>query len=173
MAIDTDAYGTVVGVQALVGDLVSDRTFTVGSTPSLAQVELAVNEIGAEINMELETAGYTVPVSAADDVNMEKWLQGINNMGAAARSLSYVPAESVLEPGEENPVQSRRGWYQREFERALKRIRTGLLKASRDQTRMANMVTGAQQDSDGNTKLPIFTRETTRHPTSLPSLTEP
>jgi len=174
MAIESDVYGTVVRVQAQIGDIVDNRQFTKSTQPSLDEVEQAINDIGASINLELKQQGYTVPVVLADDKQAFNFLAFANTSGASAAILSYQPFEAG--PGgfsqfSDDAITSRRNYYQSILKRAFELIRDNELPAARDVNIFANVVSGSRLDDEGNVKLPLFTRGMFDNPGSR-SLTE-
>ena len=90
MAVGANTYGTVAGVEKLVGDLVASRTFGAGTVPTLAQVEGILDDVASDLNRELESAGYTVPVTSVDATALA-FLRASNNYGAAAVVLGMLP----------------------------------------------------------------------------------
>ncbi len=166
MAVKANTYGEVIGVAVLVGDLVDSRTFSSSTIPTDTQVELFLDDTASEINVALDQQGYIIKVVSADFPDAFDWLVSLNEKGAAALVLSTLPAEAYVEPGEEAPAGTRRQYYQREFERGLKRIKDQQLNVGRSNSRLSKVFAGSQEDSSGNKKLPIFTRAGTEYPST-------
>lgn len=159
MAVDANTYGTVADVQRLIGDIVEDRTFDTDTVPTLVQVEAELDNVAMDLNRELDQVGYTVPVVQADWPTAFGFLKAANAYGAAAVLLSTVPSEG-FDPVEEveTPGVTRAQTYANKFKSALKAIRENRLRAARRKYRLADAFAGSQEDSEGNTKEPIFTR---------------
>ena len=175
MALDADTYGTIADVEALVGDIplntTTARTFSITTTPTLAQAEGYLDEVAAELNSALEFVGYTIPVKVADDKSAFNLLARANNAGASVLVLDSIPAEAYQ--GDEPPSQGRRGNLDSILKRILKLIYDEKLPATKSGTgtRLDAVKIGSELDSDGDTKKPIFTRAMSDFPSSR-SLTE-
>lgn len=159
MAVDTNTYAEHEDVERLIGDIVSGREFDETTTPSLDQVEEELDNAAADLNRELDQVGYTVPVVEADWPTAFKFLKAANAYGAAAVLLSTVPSEGY-DPVEEveTTTPTRAQTYANKFKSALKAIRENRIRAARRKARLADVFAGSQEDDDGNTKNPIFTR---------------
>ena len=99
MAVNVRSYGTVTEVEALVGDLIEDRTFTSTTTPSLLQVERFIDLTAARINALLTSYNYSVPVSESDSPDAYLQLVLANSAAAADLALSVLPVEAIVMPG--------------------------------------------------------------------------
>ena len=178
MAVDVNSYGTILGVQSLVGDIplntTTARTFSTTTVPTLAQVEAYIDDVADELNSCLSDIGYIVPVVSATDPFAFGLLKRANNAGAAAMVLDSVPAESYVTPGDETPARGRKEHFEQILRRVLKRITNETIAATKASggTRLGDFTVGSSTDSDGNTKKPIFTRSKTDFPSSR-SLTTP
>lgn len=162
MALDANTYGTLIRVQNMIGDIVTDRQFSGSTNPSIEKVENALDDIADTINMELKQQDYTVPVTLADDPEAFKFLRFANSAGAAAALLSFQPFEAGpggFSAGSGDSITSRRNYLQSVFKKALETIRADELPASRATGLFANIVAGSREDDDGNIKQPIFTRD--------------
>ncbi len=165
MAPGANTYGTVAGLERLIGDIVPSRTFAVGTVPSTTQAEAELDNVAAEINAELDVQGYTVPISSVDYPTAYAAAKAANEYGAAARLLStipseaYDPTEQVEEIGESRPQQ-----YEKLLNRFLARVKNNRLRAGRRVGRLSRVFTGAQEDDDGNAKKPLFTRDMDSYP---------
>ncbi len=80
MPLDANSYGSVVGVAAYTKRLASGGTFTTLTTPTLAEVEAFLDQCSDVLNGWLVRAGYVIPVTQADAVNV---LARYANLGAA------------------------------------------------------------------------------------------
>jgi len=178
MAVDSDSYGTVAGVESVVGDIpintTNARNFSATTVPSLAEVEAFVDDVASELNDALSFVGYTVPVVVGADKHAHGFLARANNAGAAVMVLDSLPAEAYAVPGDEIPAQGRKQHLQAIFLRALKRINEEKLSATKDSggTRLGDLRIGSEKDSEGRTNKPLFTRSLTDAP-STRSLVEP
>lgn len=165
MAVDANTYAEHEDVERLIGDIVEDRTFNATTVPTLDQVEAELDNAAMDLNRELDQVGYTVPVSETDYATAYGYLKAANAYGAAAVLLSTIPA-NVYNPDEEveQTGETRVITYGNKFKSALKAIRENRLRAGRRVNRLANVFAGSQEDDDGNTKLPIFTRGEDSYP---------
>ena len=170
MATSSDSYGTSTGVERLIGDIFVSRSITTTTVPTLSQVELAIDDIASELNRELAAAGFQVPVSTTANPMEARWLESINNKGAAADILSYIPM-TAISPGSEDAGSNRMELYQFQMNKALTAIIENRFTAARTRGRLGAVYSGSQKDSDGNRKKPIFTRSDNNTP-GLESLTE-
>ena len=158
MATSTNTYGTSTGIENLIGDMVLSRAFTTTTFPTLLQVERQLDLTAANLNRELQAAGFAVPVStgASDDI-ARQWLVGVNEMGACAKLLAMLPMTAIA-PDIEDGGANRMEFFQAEYNRALKDIRDNRLVATRARGRLSAVFSGSQEDSDGNQKEPLFRR---------------
>ena len=172
MALDENTYAAVTDIERLIGDIVADRTFAVDTTPSTTQVEAELDNVAAEINAELDVAGYTVPISEALYPVAHKAAVAANAYGAAARLLSTIPSEAynpdeqIVDTGESRPQQ-----YEKLLNRFIKRIGAYKLRAGYRKGRMSRIAAGSAQDDDGYEKKSLFTRGMDRYPGREPLLT--
>lgn len=163
MTVGANTYGAVTGVERLIGDLVDNRTFSGSTVPTTTQAEAELDNAASEINSHLDAAGYTAPVVNADWPIAYAFLKAANEYGASARLLSTVPAqvysddEDVVEAGPTR-VQT----YSAMFNRALKNIDEGKLRATK--WRATEVEMGSRYNSDGDEKLPMFTRDQDNYP---------
>jgi len=151
------AYGTVAEVEALVGDLVESRVFGASTIPTLAQVTAFLVSVAAELDVELKSAGYVVPVDIAVDPEAYAFLKTVNAYGACLLALASLPAEAELTEGQEG-LRTRAQTFNVLYQRALKRIKERTFPATSANLKMTQMFAGSQEDEDGNVKLPIFSR---------------
>lgn len=159
MAVDTNTYAEHEDIERLIGDIVENRTFTITTVPSLAQVESELDNAAADLNRELDQVGYTVPVSETDYPTAYAYLKAANAYGAAATLLAVLPAET-FNPLEdvEQPSDTRINMYANKLKSALKAIRENRLRAGRRKRRLENIFAGSAETDEGETKEPIFTR---------------
>ena len=159
MVVEANTYAEHEDVERLIGDIVEDRTFTVTTVPSLAQVESELDNVAADLNRELDQVGYTVPVDETTYATAYAYLKAANAYGAAAVLLGVLPAETYNPLEEvEQPSDTRINMYSNKLKSALKAIRENRLRAGRRVGRLANLAAGSAVDDEGNTKDPIFTR---------------
>lgn len=172
MGVGANTYAEHEDIERLIGDIVESRTFATGTVPTLVQVETELDNAAADLNRELDQAGYTVPVVEADWPTAYQFLKAANAYGAAATLLSTVPSEGY-EPDEEvqAPGTTRAQTYSNQFKHALKVIREHKIRAGMRKYRLADVFAGSQEDDEGNTKSPIFTRGQSDYP-GRRSLTE-
>ena len=165
MAVDANTYGTVAGVQRLIGDIVDNRTFATDTVPTLVECEASLDAIADVINARLDYKGYTVPIDATSYPYARGLLEEANNEGAAARLLGTIPTQSYL-PDEESEEggTTRAQMYERYLNQVLKIIDEGKLRAGMRKRLMADLRVGAEKDEDGNTKEPLFRRRMDEFP---------
>jgi thioredoxin-like negative regulator of GroEL len=165
MAVDANTYAEHEDVERLIGDIVESRLFTTGTVPTLAQVETELDNAAADLNRELDAAGYTVKVVLATYPTAYAFLKAANAYGAAAVLLSTVPSYGYNPDDEvEAAAESRPTTYSRKFEAAKKAIREHRIRAALRKGRLADVFAGSQEDEDGNEKKPIFKRGMDEYP---------
>ncbi len=164
MVLEANTYGTVAGVERMIGDIVTDRTFAAGTVPSLSECESSLDAIAKVLNARLDVMGYTVPVD--EDAYPEAYglLEEANNNGAAARLLGTIPTQAY-NPDEqmEDMGATRPQMYERYLNQTLKMISDRMIRAGLRKSRFADFRTGAR-DSDGNVKDPLFRRRMDEYP---------
>lgn len=165
MTVDANTYGTVAGVQRLIGDIVPSRTFATDSVPTLVQCEAELDNVANEINAALDVMGYTVPVSSTTYPTAYGFLGAANDYGAAARLLGTIPTEAY-DPTEqmEDVGSSRAQMYERHLQQAIKRIWDRKIRAGMREGRFAKLRAGASTDEDGHTKEPLYRRRMGEYP---------
>jgi hypothetical protein len=152
-------YAQLEDVERLIGDIVEDRHFDNDTVPTAAQVAAELDNAAADLNRELDQVGYTVPVDEREYTTAYEFIKAANAYGAAAVLLSTVPSEGFESDLDvEAPATTRAQTYANKFKHALKVIRENKLRAGMRKGRLADVFAGSQEDEDGNTKLPIFTR---------------
>ncbi len=158
MATSSDSYGNTTGIERLIGDLWVSRAITTTTVPTLEQIETAIDDIGSELNVVLAGAGYVVPMSTSADPIPSRWLESINNQGAAAILLGTIPMTAIA-PESEDAGSNRMQMYIGFYNRGLKRIEEEKIRASRTSGRISGLVkAGSATDSNGDIKKPIFFR---------------
>ncbi len=165
MTVDANTYGTVAGVQRLIGDIVDSRTFSTGTVPTLVQCEAELDNVADDINAALDAMGYTVPVSSANYSAAYGFLAAANDYGAAARLLGTIPTEAY-DPDEQatDMGATRAQMYERYLNRAIKRIWDRNLRAGMRKERFADLKVGASLDTNGETKSPLYRRRMEEYP---------
>lgn len=159
MAVDPNSYGSEVGIERLIGDMVVGRDFGAGTTPTTTQVEAEIDAAAADLNRELDAFGYVAPVVVGDDPIAHAFLVTANNYGAAATLLGTLPPSAfnpAVDP--EAEVTSRMAMYQNRFSHALKVIRQYRLNATMATSRFGNMAAGARTNDDGEVNKPLMKR---------------
>jgi hypothetical protein len=158
MAVSSRSYSTVSDVEVRVGDLVSSRTFTTGTTPTKIQVEGLIDQSAGELNMTLARMKYTTPVTSAADPDAHLVLKAANADGASARILATLPAEAFAMNVTEEEARGRGEYYQRQFNHVLKTIRDGVFEATRSRSLGKGIMVGSAETRSGVKKLPYFER---------------
>jgi hypothetical protein len=164
MALDANTYGTVAGVERMIGDIVNSRTFAADTVPTLAECETALDAIASVLNARLDVMGYTMPVDSDDYPAAYGLLAEANNNGAAARLLATIPPQA-FDPDEqmEELGTTRSQMYERYLNQVLKQIDERKVRAGMRKGRFFDLRTGAR-DSDGNVKDPLFRRRMDEYP---------
>ncbi len=153
------AYCVQADIERLIGDLVENRTFGAATVPTATQVTAEIDNAAAEIDAALDVAGYVAPVVLANFPNAYNYLKAANAYGAAAVLLATVPGQAYQPDDEVDAGSEDRGkMYNQKFKAALKKIEEHKIRAGMRVGRLANVFTGAQEDSEGNTKDPLFKR---------------
>lgn len=173
MSVNLYTYGTVKGVWRRIGWLNAGRMNFDGSTqPTLEQVEIALDQVASIIHARLTGAGY--PASLKTDITtnaprVSSWLERMNEDGAASDLLMTNPMamdpDSAVNPGKH---------WEKRFSEGLKLIDGPFLSdlgLARTNASSECLRSGSLENTDGETKLPIFTREMFDYPGSR-SLTE-
>ena len=150
-------YGSEIGVERLIGDIVTSRDFTISSTPSSTQISAVLDDVTADLDRELQAQGYRVPVLLADDTTAYNYLAAVNNYGAAAIVLGMIPAHA-FRPGLEGLGETRAQMFEARFQNAMKVIQEKRIRATRSVGRFSQVFAGSQEDTDANRKLPFFRR---------------
>lgn len=167
MAIDSYSYGTSAGVTQKAGWVVPDRTFASGSTPSDTEVHNIIDLVASEIHMAMAEAGY--PRDTKDDVTISapravKWLEQLNEMGAAADIIQNF---GIAGDPENNERPS--GYWRKRYEDGLKLINGSALERmglARTKDLSVNMVGTWYKNTDGERKKPLFKRGQFDYPSS-------
>jgi len=167
MVTSSNSYGNTTGIERLVGDMFVGRAITSTTVPTTLQVDLAIDDIASEINVALAANGYTAPLSTADDPIEHRYLESINNYGAAAMLLGTIPMTAIA-PGLEDAGTNRMEMYQAFFNRGITKINDKKIKATKSRGRLAAIMAGSQSDTDGNRKLPLFKRDADNFPSTRP-----
>ena len=173
MAVASDTYGAVAGVEGLARELTKGSAtagqFDTSTVPALAQVEALLDDGARLLNLRLAGLGFTTPVT---DSTVKAMLAPVNEKYALAiawRSREMAKAEA----GES--TQGDR-WY-REFERDLKELLAGNGKAlmtlglARTRELSAGLYAGGISiddketvDDDDDRTTPGFRRDMMRYP---------
>lgn len=165
MSVGAYTYAAVTDVQRLIGDIVANRTFAADTVPTITQCENELDNVAAEINASLDMAGYTVMISSTDYPHAYSLAVAANAYGAAARLLSTIPSqvynpdEEITDTGESRPQQ-----YEKLLNRFIKRVESHKLRAGMRKRRFESIFAGSQEDDDGYTKKPFFTRGMDSYP---------
>lgn len=160
MGIRTDTYGNVARVEAMVGDVPAGstiRTFTTDTTPTKEQVERWLDAYAAELNAKLTLHGYPQPVVELTYPVAFQILRDANAAAAAARVLNSMPGEAQMGTSDAE-FPGRASNLFRQFTTVVKMIEAHELPAGRVSGKHFRTYSGSQENSDGETKKPIFTR---------------
>ncbi|MCI0439806.1 MAG: hypothetical protein L0177_11850 [Chloroflexi bacterium] len=159
MATGANTYGTVARVEARIGDAIEGRRFSASTMPTRAQVEALLDDIAAQMNARLKANGFSVPASSEADPEAFEWLRAANSDEAAVRILAQWYPGEAFSPENPDVFSGRARGMRQNFSEAMRAIDEGWLPASRSVTaEVPKAFSGSQQDADGNTKKPLFTR---------------
>jgi len=165
MAVDADSYATVALVQGLIGDLVPSRTFTTGTSPTLAEVEGFIDNVADELNAILGANSYTNPVVQATDSKAYGLLILANTVGACALILTSMPTGSFTDLEIETLSSTRYQSFVGRYKKVLKMIQERKLDATRSATDSFSVYSGSRTDRDtGETKDALFSRGMSDYP---------
>lgn len=169
MAIDaTNTYAEHTRVEARIGDLLIGNIFSTETTPTLAQCEIILDNVAAEINVALLNNGYVAPLSSSDDAIVYTAIRAANVAGACVQVLTQFPGEA-LDPDFPDPQKNRISGLQAEYNRMIELINEGKLKATRLTKLTAQFIVGSARDREtGDLKNPLFDRNQDGYPGRLP-----
>lgn len=170
-AVRQNRYGSVSRIESWIGDIVPSQVFTSSTTPTYDTVLMILDGVSAEVNIELASQGYAVPVSGKNDPAAYEYLQHCVSAGSAARVLSTRPMESYTLPTNEGTGGDRREMLDRELWHCIQRIRDQRLSASKSSSAAETLFAGSNLDSDGKTNKAIFTRNRFDYPGSRSLIT--
>jgi hypothetical protein len=152
-------YGSVKGIEALIGDVVSSRIFTSTTIPNVTQVQNILASVAAEMNVELKQQGYAVPINPNTSPIAYEYAVAVNNAGAAARTLGLLPQSAYTIPQEEMSGGDRRAMLDRELWHFLQRCRRYEIPADYAESQLSKFYAGSNLDrATGETKKPLFKR---------------
>ena len=101
-------YTTFSDVQALVGDVIKTRHFSVTTRPTHDEVESWIDQIQSEIQLRLYSYGFISRGEEIATTNMSYyWVKRIASVGVSARILQSLPAQAILSPDLEDTAQNR------------------------------------------------------------------
>ena len=164
MAVGANTYGSEVGVERLIGDIVVGRDFGATTTPTVTQVEAELDAVAGEMNNHLKVHGFVVPIDQTDDPEAYDYAAAVNNYGASARLLSTIPPMAFNPEGEKTTTRAE--MYEAYLKRWLKMVEERKMAATTVGGIFSNFFVGASQDDDGNTKLPLMTRDMDTYPST-------
>jgi hypothetical protein len=158
MAVGSNSYGTAALVQELIRDLLDGGDFTTGTTPTLAQVEVWLDDVADEVNHQLRAYGYTVPIAnSGTDVEAFGFVTKCAVAEGAAIVLNMFPG-AALDPDDPQPLRNRLSFLHGQYSRLLKQIEELRLSATKTTQRLGRIYSGAEKDDGGNTKASLFSR---------------
>lgn len=159
--VDLDAYGSVVGIEDLIGDVAQTaRQFDDDDHPTEDLVIRQINFKAGETNLVLIRAGFTVSATTGLDATLHpelhKFVTDISNRGVAAQVLATLPRSSYVpaaNSADEVPRDRRQQFFM-DYRNGLKTIAVW---GKFDPTKFA---IGSDTDPEtGLTKNPFFTRD--------------
>lgn len=123
MTLDANSYGSVAGTAAYVKRLTNaSGTFDATTNPTLTEVEAFIDQTSDVLNGWLAAAGYVIPVTAADAVNvLNRW----SNLGSAGL-VELSQRAGGYDAEDENRRENK---FLRMFEAAEEYIKSGALAA--------------------------------------------
>jgi hypothetical protein len=162
VAINT--YGTVVGVQALIGDVVINRVFSPTTFPTFIQVETFLDYAANRLNASIRANGYTFPVDSIAYPETYGVLKLANEMGAASLVISMSPSETWIAVDSDSPMYNRRRFYDTQFKEVLRIIKDKELYSGRSAIGLTAYAGSQENRVTGDEKFPIFTRQGLNYP---------
>ncbi len=170
MAIDEYTYGEINGVARRMGWVTgAGKSFTQDTNPTQNEVEIALDDVAAEIHGLLAANGFPIQTRAAItglSTRLIAWFKNLNEIGASANLLMNFSVSGDPEEGGPRPqVHWRKKW-----ETLSKMISSGAflenMGLARAQSASRDLASGSYQDEDGYDKLPAFERGMTDYPGS-------
>lgn len=170
MAIGNYTYGTVAGVHRRISWVVPNRQYFDGhTTPTLADVETALDQIASEMHMLLAAGGYPINTAASVLTNSPRasaFLAALNEDGAAAQIAMLFPTAGDSETGENRPA----AYWEKRYRKGLELFGSEALtrlSLSREADAGDLAYSGStHDDTTGEDKVPLFTRGMTDYPNS-------
>ena len=174
MALSDYTYGTVEGVYRRIAWLMPGLAYFAGDTnPTMGQVESMLDDSASEIHARLAKAGYPVSTNTAitsSAPRAQRWLQALNEMGAALAILDMFPATGDPDSGD-NKAAARMGKRYTANLDLIAGDALNVLGLTRTTDTASMAYSGSSENEDGEDKLPLFTRGMMDYPASR-SLTE-
>lgn len=162
MSISENSYGAIEEIAGLVPKWASAQgTFTVTTRPTLAMVEMSINQISALLNAMLAEAGFAIPVEQADaktaldffvDQEVAAIAEGINGSGRFGPTNKSATAKgrfALLVADAQEFIKSNMAGFER-------------LGATRNYSATAGLAF-RDADNQGNDAHPLFSREQFTH----------
>ena len=167
MAIDANTYAEHEDLERRISDLLVGGLFTTGTRPTLAQAEQMLDDVAAEMNASLESAGYVAPIVVGDDAIAFAYAKSANSAGAAVMAMNIFPSEA-WDPDAPEPTRNRVSGFAAEYKKFITRVEEGKLKATRTTKLTANFIVGSARDrATGDLKEPLFDRQGDVYPGRL------
>lgn len=158
------AYTTIADIQALVGDVVLNRTFTVSTNPTVTEVDGWIEQVHSEMQLELYTAGFIPDGNeVAPDHRSYGWLKRLATVGVAARILQSRPMQALMNPDLEDTAANRAVNYDREYHRGISKIRQRVLQVT-DSFAARHTVRVGSASGDKKDEKPFFRRRQFDYP---------
>ena len=154
-------YTTFSDVQALVGDVIKTRHFSVTTRPTHDEVESWIDQIQSEIQLRLYSYGFISRGEEIATTNMSySWIKRIASVGVSARILQSLPAQAILSPDLEDTAQNRAVNFDREYHRGLTKIQNRELLITDRSSSFQRLQSGSASKCDR----PFFRRHQFDHP---------
>ena len=153
-------YTTVSDVQALVGDVVKNRTFSSSTKPTESEVNLWIDQIQSEVQLRLYSYGFISRDEEIQSTDLSYgWIKRLASVGASARVLQSLPAQ-VLLPDSEEIAQNRAVNFDSEYHRGLTKIQRREILVTDKSASYQRLRSGFADDCDK----PFFYRHQFDHP---------
>ena len=129
MTVDASTFCAASDLSPLVGDIVSNRTFTAVTSPSITDAEAACDNVAAIIHAKLAEEGYplfTNAVMLATYPYAQPFLKALNVYGACSFLLQSIPGMAV-DPSDASAPNARANQMKKRFDDGLASLKGQVL----------------------------------------------
>lgn len=129
MTVDASTFCAASDLSPLVGDIVSNRTFTAVTSPSITDAEAACDNVAAIIHAKLAEEGYplfTNAVMLATYPYAQPFLKALNVYGACSFLLQSVPGMAI-DPSDSSAPNARANQMKKRFDDGIASLKGQVL----------------------------------------------